>query len=197
MCHKLKVGFLWDAVLKKHLGMAAPDVTFGHTQLIDSDPDEAEAQATLVHPRTLSSFGVRNGSQLECEDFLQKLQFRLTVQHRDSKGPDVEFRVSGELKPPSSSDDDEKDADAKGDGDDDDLDVIDVVVPSHEPSSGGGSATAKRPREAEGEDADGEGVTLVGGADDDDDDIVLVDEDDSGEAEASSAKRAKHHAPTE
>jgi hypothetical protein len=161
-----------------------------------------------VHPRTLASFGVRNGSQLECEDFLQKLQFRFVVQHRASKGPDVEFRVSGELK----STEDGDDVDAQGstdngnDGNDDsgDIAIVDVDEPGDRDmevsDAGVGStsvsvsddaaapaAAAKRARDSDAGDA------RVGGGDtgdDDDDDVVLIDDDDN--EDVSTAKRARH-----
>jgi hypothetical protein len=122
------VGFVCDAVLKKRLGMAAPDVTFGLTQLIDSDPDSAVSQKKLVFPKTLDCFDIRNGAQLECEDFHQKLSFRLNIQHTKMSDPDVEFTLSGELKAPEEEDSaDEGPTKRQRDDDDGDATVDDPM----------------------------------------------------------------------
>ncbi len=56
-------------------------MTVGGTLLVSSDEDDAESQRTKVFPCTLAQRGIKGGSELHCEDFLQKFEFTLIVQH--------------------------------------------------------------------------------------------------------------------
>ncbi|XP_060892239.1 SUMO-activating enzyme subunit 2 [Labrus mixtus] len=93
--HKTTVLSLQDRILKERFGMVAPDVQIEDgkgTILISSEEGETEAN----NGKLLSDFGIRNGSRLQADDFLQDYTLLVNVLHSEELEKDVEFEVVGE-----------------------------------------------------------------------------------------------------
>ncbi|KAM9377129.1 SUMO-activating enzyme subunit 2 [Pholidichthys leucotaenia] len=93
--HKTTVLSLQDKILKERFGMVAPDVQIEDgkgTILISSEEGETEAN----NNKFLSDFGIRNGSRLQSDDFLQDYALLINVLHTEELERDVEFEVVGE-----------------------------------------------------------------------------------------------------
>ncbi|XP_061825882.1 SUMO-activating enzyme subunit 2 [Nerophis lumbriciformis] len=93
--HKTTVLSLQDKILKERFGMVAPDVQIEDgkgTILISSEEGETEAN----NSKFLSDFGIRNGSRLQSDDFLQDYTLLINVLHTEELERDVEFEVVGE-----------------------------------------------------------------------------------------------------
>uniref|UniRef100_A0A669EEJ5 SUMO-activating enzyme subunit 2 n=1 Tax=Oreochromis niloticus TaxID=8128 RepID=A0A669EEJ5_ORENI len=91
--HKTMVLTLQDKIVKERFGMVAPDVQIEDgkgTILISSEEGETEAN----NSKFLSDFGIRNGSRLQADDFLQDYTLLINVLHDLER--DVEFEVVGE-----------------------------------------------------------------------------------------------------
>ncbi|NWY52316.1 SAE2 enzyme, partial [Chionis minor] len=75
--------------------MVAPDVQIDDgkgTILISSEEGETEAN----NHRKLSDFGIRNGTRLQADDFLQDYTLLINVLHSEDLEKDVEFEVVGD-----------------------------------------------------------------------------------------------------
>ncbi|KAJ7997813.1 hypothetical protein DPEC_G00216020 [Dallia pectoralis] len=104
--NKTLVLALQDKILKEKFGMVAPDVQIEDgkgTILISSEEGETEAN----NSKFLSDFGIRNGSRLQVDDFLQDYTLLVNVIHSGELEKDVEFEVIGDAPdkaptPPSS-----------------------------------------------------------------------------------------------
>lgn len=93
---KTTVLTLQDRILKERFGMVAPDVTIEDgkgTILISSEEGETEAN----NKKFLSDFGIRNGSRLQSDDFLQDYTLQVNILHSEELEKDVEFEVVGEV----------------------------------------------------------------------------------------------------
>ncbi|KAK7483029.1 hypothetical protein BaRGS_00025692 [Batillaria attramentaria] len=93
---RFKVGALQDKVLKSHLGMVAPDVEIDDgkgTILISSEEGETEEN----NDKLLSDFGIRNGTRLKCDDFLQVYSLIITIVQTEKLEEEKEFEVVGDL----------------------------------------------------------------------------------------------------
>ncbi|XP_059190381.1 SUMO-activating enzyme subunit 2 [Centropristis striata] len=93
--HKTMVLSLQDRILKERFGMVAPDVQIEDgkgTILISSEEGETEAN----NSKFLADFGIRNGSRLQVDDFLQDYTLLVNVLHIEELERDVEFEVVGE-----------------------------------------------------------------------------------------------------
>ncbi|XP_041651311.1 SUMO-activating enzyme subunit 2 isoform X1 [Cheilinus undulatus] len=93
--HKTIVLSLQERILKERFGMVAPDVQIEDgkgTILISSEEGETEAN----NSKFLSDFGIRNGSRLQADDFLQDYTLLVNVLHSEELERDVEFEVVGE-----------------------------------------------------------------------------------------------------
>lgn len=96
---------LQDKILKEKLGMVAPDVQIEDgkgTILISSEEGETSAN----NNRCLSEFGIRNGSRLQVDDFLQDYTLLINVLHCEDLPKDVEFELVGDAPdkaPPQTS----------------------------------------------------------------------------------------------
>lgn len=138
--NKTMVISLQDRILKERFGMVAPDVQIEDgkgTILISSEEGETEAN----NNKFLSDFGIRNGSRLQSDDFLQDYTLLINVLHTEELERDVEFEVVGEAPdkapPPQNKPEDgnnitngNKDAaqpstSSKAIADDDDIMIVD------------------------------------------------------------------------
>uniref|UniRef100_A0AAQ4NTY4 SUMO-activating enzyme subunit 2 n=1 Tax=Gasterosteus aculeatus aculeatus TaxID=481459 RepID=A0AAQ4NTY4_GASAC len=93
--HKTTVLSLQDRILKERFGMVAPDVQIEDgkgTILISSEEGETETN----NSKSLADFGIRNGSRLQVDDFLQDYALLVNVLHTEELERDVEFEVVGE-----------------------------------------------------------------------------------------------------
>jgi len=171
--NRVTVGYLHDHILKKILGVAAPDVSLGHRELMSSeekDEEEQEVWETKVHPSTLAQMGIADGAVLEVEDFLQNFNFQLTIVHAEDIEEDAGFRLGGDAiaivpkekpeevpasrapAPDPSAKDGQSSAGAVEIDDEDELSIIDdpsaaAKRPLEDEDDGGGQS-AKRARNA-------------------------------------------------
>ncbi|ELV09344.1 SUMO-activating enzyme subunit 2 [Tupaia chinensis] len=86
---------IWDKIVKEKFAMVAPDVQIEDgkgTILISSEEGETEAN----NHKKLSEFGIRNGSRLQADDFLQDYTLLINILHSEDLGKDVEFEVVGD-----------------------------------------------------------------------------------------------------
>ncbi|XP_067126571.1 SUMO-activating enzyme subunit 2 isoform X2 [Centruroides vittatus] len=87
---------LEEKILKGQLHMVAPDVEIDDgkgTILISSEEGETEDNKEKV----LSDFGIRHGTRLKCDDFLQNFEIVLNILHVDRLDDDKEFELHGEI----------------------------------------------------------------------------------------------------
>ncbi|XP_008284749.1 SUMO-activating enzyme subunit 2 [Stegastes partitus] len=198
--HKTMVLSLQDRILKERFGMVAPDVQIEDgkgTILISSEEGETEAN----NSKFLSDFGIRNGSRLQADDFLQDYTLLVNVLHTEDLERDVEFEVVGEAPdkaPPPQNNQEEvnsitngnKDsaqpstsskAPAADNNDDDDIMIVDS---DEEEAAASSSAAATSGTKRKHPDAEtGETSTkrprtdqsAAAPADNDDDDIIALD----------------------
>lgn len=197
--HKTMVLSLQDRILKERFGMVAPDVQIEDgkgTILISSEEGETEAN----NSKFLADFGIRNGSRLQADDFLQDYTLLVNVLHTEELERDVEFEVVGEAPdkapPPQSNQEDvnsitngNKDSaqpstSSKARAEDDDIMIVDSDEEGA--SSSAAAATAPTPSGTKRKHPDAEtGETSIkrprtdqsGAAadNDDDDDIIALD----------------------
>ncbi|KAM9807906.1 SUMO-activating enzyme subunit 2 [Neosynchiropus ocellatus] len=190
---KTTVLCLQDRILKERFGMVAPDVQIEDgkgTILISSEEGETEAN----NSKFLSDFGIRNGSQLQADDFLQDYTLLINVLHTEDLERDVEFEVVGEAPdkaPPPQSNQEEannitngnKDSaqpstSAKAPADDD------VMIVDSDDENGAASSSAAATSGTKRKHSEADGVETVkrlrveqsdAAADNDDDDIIALD----------------------
>ncbi|KAF6735662.1 SUMO-activating enzyme subunit 2 [Oryzias melastigma] len=192
--HKTTVLSLQDRILKERFGMVAPDVQIEDgkgTILISSEEGETEAN----NNKYLSDFGIRNGSRLQSDDFLQDYTLLINVLHTEELERDVEFEVVGEAPdkaPPPPSNQEEtnsitngnKDSaqpstSSKAPSDDDDLMIVDSDEEEVAPSSSAAASGATKRKHSDLE--SGESSTKrprtdpPAAAGDEDDDIIALD----------------------
>lgn len=200
--HKTIVLSLQDRILKERFGMVAPDVQIEDgkgTILISSEEGETEAN----NSKFLSDFGIRNGSRLQVDDFLQDYTLLVNVLHTEELERDVEFEVVGEAPdkaPPPQTNQEEVNSITNGNkdsaqpstsskapaNDDDDIMIVDSDDEEMAASSSAAPATSGTKRkhsDAEtGETSTKRPRTDQSSAaaapadnDDDDDDIIALD----------------------
>uniref|UniRef100_A0A673AI17 SUMO-activating enzyme subunit 2 n=1 Tax=Sphaeramia orbicularis TaxID=375764 RepID=A0A673AI17_9TELE len=197
--HKTMVLSLQDRILKERFGMVAPDVQIEDgkgTILISSEEGETEAN----NSKFLADFGIRNGSRLQVDDFLQDYTLLVNVLHTEELERDVEFEVVGEAPdkapPPQSNQEDvnsitngNKDSaqpstSSKARAEDDDIMIVDSDEEGASSSAAAGTAatpsgTKRKHSDAEtGETSIKRPRTDQSGAaadNDDDDDIIALD----------------------
>lgn len=198
--HKTMVLSLQDRILKERFGMVAPDVQIEDgkgTILISSEEGETEAN----NSKFLSDFGIRNGSRLQADDFLQDYTLLINVLHVEELERDVEFEVVGEAPdkaPPPQNNQEEVNSITNGNkdsaqpstsskvpADDDDIMIVDSDAEEEASSSSAAAATSGTKRkhsDAEtGETStkrprtDQSSASAVPTDNDDDDDIIALD----------------------
>ena len=134
------LGRLLHDVLKKKLGMHAPEIYAPETVLYEH-PEELEEDEKALYEKNLLAVltalpagGVRNGTELAITDFLQKFEFKLLVTHRpkrewdEEEDPDL-FILRGDQSAIGEAEEGDGaeaggDAAAAGD-DDDDFEIVD------------------------------------------------------------------------
>ncbi|XP_072519273.1 SUMO-activating enzyme subunit 2 [Salminus brasiliensis] len=190
--HKTIVQTLQDKILKEKFGMVAPDVQIEDgkgTILISSEEGETEAN----NGKFLSDFGIRNGSRLQADDFLQDYTLLVNVLHSEEIPKDVDFEVVGDAPdkaPPSNAPEEEKSitngnkdsaqpsTSSKAVVEDDDLLIVDS---DEEPSSSTADASTetsslkRKLQDAETGEAASKRKRLDQQPADDDDDIIALD----------------------
>ncbi|XP_023126201.2 SUMO-activating enzyme subunit 2 [Amphiprion ocellaris] len=192
---KTTVLSLQDRILKERFGMVAPDVQIEDgkgTILISSEEGETEAN----NNKFLGDFGIRNGSRLQADDFLQDYTLLINVLHTEELERDVEFEVVGEAPdkaPPPQNNQEEVNSITNGNKDsaqpstsskapaeDDDI----MIVDSDEEEAAASSSVAatsgtkrKHPDAETGETSSKRPRTDQSAAapTDDDDDIIALD----------------------
>ncbi|XP_041853499.1 SUMO-activating enzyme subunit 2 [Melanotaenia boesemani] len=194
---KTTVLSLQDKILKERFGMVAPDVQIEDgkgTILISSEEGETEAN----NNKFLADFGIRNGSRLQADDFLQDYTLLVNVLHIEELERDVEFEVVGEAPdkaPPPQSNQEEVNSITNGNKDsaqpstsskapseDDDI----MIVDSDEEEGASSSSTAatsgtkrKHPDSETGETSTKrprmDQSSGAAAADNDSDDIITLD----------------------
>eukprot|EP00912_Choanoflagellata_sp_UC4_P002031 UC4_evm1s1299 len=96
------IGFLQQVICCESLGLVAPDATkIGPTgdglpigsQIITSEEEDIEHYKKNIYPKTLTSHGVIDGTQLEVEDFVQPIKFRLVIRHVTEDLPEEGFEL--------------------------------------------------------------------------------------------------------
>lgn len=194
--HKTMVVTLQDRILKERFGMVAPDVQIEDgkgTILISSEEGETEAN----NNKFLADFGIRNGSRLQSDDFLQDYTLLVNVLHTEELERDVEFEVVGEAPdkaPPPQTNQEEvnsitngnKDSaqpstSSKAPADDDDIMIVDSDE-EEAVSSSSAAAVSSTTKRKHSDAETGETSTKrprteqpSAAADNDDDDIIALD----------------------
>ncbi|KAK6320345.1 hypothetical protein J4Q44_G00094520 [Coregonus suidteri] len=194
--HKTLVLALQDKILKEKFGMVAPDVQIEDgkgTILISSEEGETEAN----NSKFLSDFGIRNGSRLQVDDFLQDYTLLVNVIHCEDLEKDVEFEVVGDAPdkaptPPSAQEEDknvangnkdsaEPSTSSKAPAEQDDVLIVDSD--EEEPSSStmdvsmesGGHKRKLHDAETGEASAKRQRLDQPSAGDEDDDDIIALD----------------------
>ncbi|XP_033491602.1 SUMO-activating enzyme subunit 2 [Epinephelus lanceolatus] len=197
--HKTTVQSLQDKILKERFGMVAPDVQIEDgkgTILISSEEGETEAN----NSKFLADFGIRNGSRLQVDDFLQDYTLLVNVLHTEELERDVEFEVVGEAPdkaPPPQTNQEEVNSITNGNKDsaqpstsskapaeDDDIMIVESDEEEGASSSSAAAAatsgTKRRHSDAETGEASSkrprtDQSSAAAAGNDDDDDIIALD----------------------
>ncbi|XP_053174748.1 SUMO-activating enzyme subunit 2 [Scomber japonicus] len=197
--HKTMVLVLQDRILKERFGMVAPDVQIEDgkgTILISSEEGETEAN----NSKFLSDFGIRNGSRLQVDDFLQDYTLLVNVLHTEELERDVEFEVVGEAPdkapPPQSKQEDvnsitngnkdtaQPSTSSKAPAEDDDIMIVDSDEEEGASSSSAAAAANSSAKRKHSDAETGETSTkrprtdssaAAAPTDNDDDDIIALD----------------------
>lgn len=197
--HKTTVQSLQDKILKERFGMVAPDVQIEDgkgTILISSEEGETEAN----NSKFLADFGIRNGSRLQVDDFLQDYTLLVNVLHTEELERDVEFEVVGEAPdkaPPPQTNQEEVNSITNGNKDsaqpstsskapaeDDDIMIVESDEEEGASSSSAAAAatsgTKRRHSDAETGEASSkrprtDQSSAAAADNDDDDDIIALD----------------------
>uniref|UniRef100_A0A671SU20 SUMO-activating enzyme subunit 2 n=1 Tax=Sinocyclocheilus anshuiensis TaxID=1608454 RepID=A0A671SU20_9TELE len=188
--HKTIVQALQDKILKEKFGMVAPDVQIEDgkgTILISSEEGETEAN----NNKFLSGFGIRNGSRLQADDFLQDYTLLVNVIHSEELEKDVEFEVVGDApdKAPAPSAPEEGKNIANGNKDsaqpstsskaaaeDDDVLIIDSdEEPSSSTMEASPESSNRKRKHHDADDAASKRKRLDQQPSDDDEDIIALD----------------------
>ncbi|XP_049929341.1 SUMO-activating enzyme subunit 2 [Epinephelus moara] len=197
--HKTTVQSLQDKILKERFGMVAPDVQIEDgkgTILISSEEGETEAN----NSKFLADFGIRNGSRLQVDDFLQDYTLLVNVLHTEELERDVEFEVVGEAPdkaPPPQTNQEEVNSITNGNKDsaqpstsskapaeDDDIMIVESDEEGGASSSSAAAAatsgTKRRHSDAETGEASSkrprtDQSSAAAADNDDDDDIIALD----------------------
>ncbi|XP_071770161.2 SUMO-activating enzyme subunit 2 isoform X1 [Centroberyx gerrardi] len=199
--HKTMVLSLQDRILKEKFGMVAPDVQIEDgkgTILISSEEGETEAN----NSKFLSDFGIRNGSRLQADDFLQDYTLLINVLHTEELEKDVEFEVVGDAPdkaPPPPTNQEEANSITNGNKDSaqpstsskapaeaDDVMIVDSDeeeeegAPSSSSAAAATSGTKRKHQDAETGEASAKRPrtnqsSAAAADDDDDDDIIALD----------------------
>lgn len=127
----LTVKTLEEKVLKGALNMIAPDVEIEGKGVIMISSEEGETESN--NDKFLSGFGIRNGTRLVCDDFLQNFNLVVIIAHSEKLPDGVEFRVFGDVKPEETekNDSDLKNGNSKLEAadavhSDDDLEIVEM-----------------------------------------------------------------------
>ncbi|KAL7401592.1 hypothetical protein ABVT39_001847 [Epinephelus coioides] len=197
--HKTTVQSLQDKILKERFGMVAPDVQIEDgkgTILISSEEGETEAN----NSKFLADFGIRNGSRLQVDDFLQDYTLLVNVLHTEELERDVEFEVVGEAPdkaPPPQANQEEVNSITNGNKDsaqpstsskapaeDDDIMIVESDeeegASSSSAAAAASSGTKRRHSDAETGEASSkrprtDQSSAAAADNDDDDDIIALD----------------------
>uniref|UniRef100_A0A6Q2Z6X0 SUMO-activating enzyme subunit 2 n=1 Tax=Esox lucius TaxID=8010 RepID=A0A6Q2Z6X0_ESOLU len=191
--NKTLVLALQDKILKEKFGMVAPDVQIEDgkgTILISSEEGETEAN----NSKFLSDFGIRNGSRLQVDDFLQDYTLLVNVIHCEELEKDVEFEVVGDAPdkaptPPSSQEEQKNFANGNKDSAEPstssnapaEQDDVLIVDSDEEPSSSTMDVSTesgglkRKLHDAETGEASAKRQRLDQATADDDDDIIALD----------------------
>ncbi|XP_041794833.1 SUMO-activating enzyme subunit 2 [Chelmon rostratus] len=196
--HKTTVLSLQERILKERFGMVAPDVQIEDgkgTILISSEEGETEAN----NSKFLSDFGIRNGSRLQADDFLQDYTLLVNVLHTEELERDVEFEVVGEAPdkaPPPQTNQEEVKSIANGNKDsaqpstsfkapaeDDDIMIVDSDEEEGASSSSAAAAATSATKRKHSDAETGEtsakrprtDQSSAAAAQTDDDDIIALD----------------------
>ncbi|XP_053557401.1 SUMO-activating enzyme subunit 2 [Bombina bombina] len=113
--HNVTVQSLQDKILKEKFAMVAPDVQIEDgkgTILISSEIGETDAN----NHRKISEFGIRNGSRLQADDFLQDYTLLINILHSEDLEKDVEFEVVGDAPEKAPEKEPQKPAEATSGG---------------------------------------------------------------------------------
>ncbi|XP_004564679.1 SUMO-activating enzyme subunit 2 [Maylandia zebra] len=194
--HKTMVLTLQDKIVKERFGMVAPDVQIEDgkgTILISSEEGETEGN----NNKFLSDFGIRNGSRLQADDFLQDYTLLINVLHVEDLERDVEFEVVGEAPdkaPPPQTNQEEVNSITNGNKDsaqpstsskapseDDDIMIVDSDEEDGAASSSAAAAATGGTKRKHSDAETGETSTKrprtdqSAGDNNDDDDIIALD----------------------
>eukprot|EP00096_Caligus_rogercresseyi_P000762 TRINITY_DN1127_c0_g1_i5.p1 TRINITY_DN1127_c0_g1~~TRINITY_DN1127_c0_g1_i5.p1 ORF type:complete len:618 (-),score=207.36 TRINITY_DN1127_c0_g1_i5:283-2136(-) len=127
-----------ERILKKAFSMIAPDAEIEGRGVIFISSEAGEMECN--NDKTLSELGVRDGTVVSCDDFMQEYNLRLVLYHCDEMAEGIDYvLVSGDpsalqAKPssstkdvPSSSSDSKAGSSSIDDKDDDDDEGLDIV----------------------------------------------------------------------
>ncbi|KAK2722769.1 SUMO-activating enzyme subunit 2-like [Artemia franciscana] len=92
----MSVRTLVDLVIKEALSMVSPDIMVDDgtgTVLVSSDPEDG-TEVNL--DKTLSEFGIQNGSRLQCQDDSQDYKLTLEIVQTEKFPENLEYLVSGD-----------------------------------------------------------------------------------------------------
>uniref|UniRef100_A0A8D0BCQ6 SUMO-activating enzyme subunit 2 n=1 Tax=Salvator merianae TaxID=96440 RepID=A0A8D0BCQ6_SALMN len=183
--HKVTVLTLQDKIVKEKFNMVAPDVQIEDgkgTILISSEEGETEAN----NHRKLSDFGIRNGTRLQADDFLQDYTLLINIVHSEDLEKDVEFEVVGDdvVGPKPSGEPTKNITNGSDDGvqpststaqDEEDDDVLIVEMEESPSSNTDVPATKSRKRKQDGEEHSGVKRMRVGVPAEQQDDVIALD----------------------
>ncbi|XP_064640626.1 SUMO-activating enzyme subunit 2-like [Lineus longissimus] len=174
-----------EKIMKKEFGMVAPDIEIGDQGVVLVSSEEGETEENSE--KHLADFGIRNGTRLSCDDFLQEYNLIVNILHSEDLEDDKEFEVVGdvsELGPKeaaTSAENGDKQSGANNgtaaNGDDDEVDAV-MILDNDDASWAEGAAAKSRKRKPEDtEDPPAKKVKISGPVEVEDDEILILDDD--------------------
>jgi ubiquitin-like 1-activating enzyme E1 B len=152
---------LEEKILKGSLNMVAPDVEIEGKGMILISSEEGETECN--HEKFLKDFGLKDGSILVCDDFLQNYQLKMILYHADKLDDGQEFILTGDKSQLQPKEEKEKCPEPEkmevSNSATIDVESEDVEVVSNgdrkrgaDDSNGNGNSKAKKPKVDDGED---------------------------------------------
>jgi len=122
------LGLLNDKILKATFNMVAPDVEVADgkgTVLISSDPDDMDNPATYFL-KTLKEMSIRDGTRLNCDDFLQNYTLSINIVHSDAIEEGQEFQIVADAAQLKKIQESASAEEKKEEEDEDDIEMVEA-----------------------------------------------------------------------
>ncbi|XP_015516725.1 SUMO-activating enzyme subunit 2 [Neodiprion lecontei] len=180
---KMTVKELEETVLKTRLNMIAPDVMIDGKGIVVISSEEGETEAN--NGRILEQLGIRDGTILKADDFLQNYSLTITIVQREApavKGQTPDFLIAADpedLKPKEEDDGSKEPSTSNGKVEKFDQDAVVLVETEVTPQSSDADVSKKRKTVTPPPDVVNKKQRTENSNGYEDDDICIIEDSDS------------------